>query len=239
MIDCLYPCFKHWAEHGSVYIMSDPHFEDSDCKLMDKDWISPEEQIAILKSLVHKSDTLIILGDVGNPEYFAQIKAHKVLIKGNHDAGSINYLHNVVIKNFDIEKYSFEEVSEYMHKHYPKCKIDIGVGYHLSCAPFEFYMARADNCLFDEVYEGALCISEKIILSHEPINLPFMVNIHGHCHDGSRANDYSINVAANVIGYKPLSLGKLIKDGLVSKVPSIHRICIDNATEKAKRRKRK
>lgn len=186
MIDCLYPCFKHWAEHGSIYIMSDPHFEDNDCKLMDKDWISPEEQIAILKSLVHKSDTLIILGDVGNPEYFAQIKAHKVLIKGNHDAGSTNYA-----------------------------------------------------AFFDEIYEGALCIAEKIILSHEPIDLPFMVNIHGHCHDGHHANDYSINVAANVIGYKPLSLGKLVKNGLVSKVPSIHRICIDNATEKAKRRKRK
>ncbi len=32
MIKSLYDCFQHWSEKGSVYIMSDPHFEDIDCK---------------------------------------------------------------------------------------------------------------------------------------------------------------------------------------------------------------
>lgn len=36
MIPTLYDCFKHWAKSGSVYIISDTHFEDAGCKLMDK-----------------------------------------------------------------------------------------------------------------------------------------------------------------------------------------------------------
>ena len=59
MIDCLYDCFKHWAKNGSVYIMSDTHFDDPDCAIMSKHWINPEEQIQILNKKIFKNDTLI------------------------------------------------------------------------------------------------------------------------------------------------------------------------------------
>lgn len=85
MIATLYPCFRRWSEKGSVYIISDTHFEDDDCKLMDPNWITPDQHIEIIKKFAHKSDTLIHLGDVGNPEWMKQIKAHKVLVMGNHD----------------------------------------------------------------------------------------------------------------------------------------------------------
>ena len=41
-----------------------------------------------------------------------------------------------------------------------------------------------------------------------------------------------LNLAANVCGYTPVSLGKIIKDGILSDVPSIHRMTIDRAVEK-------
>lgn len=85
MIPCLYDCFKHWAENGSVYILSDPHFCDNDCKLMDKEWIDPDEHVDMINKRVWKNDTLILLGDLGAPEYVKKIKAKKVLITGNHD----------------------------------------------------------------------------------------------------------------------------------------------------------
>ena len=53
---------KEWSETGSVYILSDPHFEDADCKLMDPDWIMPEEQVARINALVMKNDTFVCLG---------------------------------------------------------------------------------------------------------------------------------------------------------------------------------
>ena len=85
MIECLYDCFKHWAANGSVYIMSDTHFEDADCLLMDPNLISPEKQIEILNAKIHKNDTLILLGDIGNPDWAKKIKGKKILVTGNHD----------------------------------------------------------------------------------------------------------------------------------------------------------
>ena len=79
MITTLYEKFQDWSRSGSIYIVSDTHFEDDDCYLMDKDWIAPEEHIRIIKAKVHRNDTLIHLGDVGNPVWLNEIKAYKVL----------------------------------------------------------------------------------------------------------------------------------------------------------------
>lgn len=89
MIPTLYPIFQRWSEKGSVYLISDTHFDDSDCKTMSKHWITPDEHIKIIKKTVHKNDTLIHLGDVGDPRYFNAWRPgkrpHMVLIMGNHD----------------------------------------------------------------------------------------------------------------------------------------------------------
>ena len=85
MIKTLYEKFQPWSANGSVYLISDTHFEDDDCLLMDIHWIEPQEHIDRIKKIVHKNDTLIHLGDVGNPVWLKQIKAYKVLIMGNHD----------------------------------------------------------------------------------------------------------------------------------------------------------
>ena len=75
MIPTLYEPFRHWSEGGSVFILSDLHFDDADCKLMDPSWISPEDQLAIINKIVAKGDTFVCLGDVGNPKYIPMIKA--------------------------------------------------------------------------------------------------------------------------------------------------------------------
>jgi len=41
-----------------------------------------------------------------------------------------------------------------------------------------------------------------------------------------------INLAANVCGYTPINLGKIIKDGILSDIESIHRVTIDRAMER-------
>ncbi|MBR4058365.1 MAG: hypothetical protein IKK03_00815 [Lachnospiraceae bacterium] len=183
MIPTLYEPFRHWSAMGSVYILSDLHFDDHDCKLMDSNWITPKEQIEIINSKVNKSDTFVCLGDVGKADYVAEIKARKkILLLGNHDAKG------------------------------------------------------AYNGYFDEIYKGPLFVAEKILLSHEPVyGLPWCLNIHGHDHSGMedyRKDCKYLNLAANVCGYTPVSLGKIIKDGILSDVPSIHRITIDRAVEK-------
>lgn len=36
-----------------------------------------------------------------------------------------------------------------------------------------------DNHLFDEVYTGVVMLNDKVLLSHEPVYLNFVYNIHG------------------------------------------------------------
>lgn len=92
--------------------------------------------------------------------------------------------------------------------------------------------------VFDEVYSGPLMIGEKILLSHEPVQLPWAVNFHGHDHAGAKRKG-CFNFCADVIGYEPVNLNQFLKSGIYKDIQSIHRITIDNATVRAKKRGKK
>lgn len=96
---------------------------------------------------------------------------------------------------------------------------------------------------FDEIYDGPLFISDKILLSHERIDLPFCINIHGHEHCAGSWFDLvgietvigmvqtaSFNIASDVVDFKPIRLDEIISKYPLKNVHSIHRITIDNAT---------
>ena len=89
-----------------------------------------------------------------------------------------------------------------------------------------------DNKLFDEVYTGPLFISDKILLSHEPIDFPYALNIHGHDHNNKDFVDNThLNVCAELIDYTSVSLKSIIESGMLKNIDSIHRVTIDRATE--------
>ena len=91
----------------------------------------------------------------------------------------------------------------------------------------------------DEVYEGVLMISDKIILSHEPIDFPYALNIHGHCHAlPHKYADGYLNMCAEAINYTPVPIKEIIESGALKEIPSIHRETIDEATERKKKRLR-
>lgn len=94
-----------------------------------------------------------------------------------------------------------------------------------------------DNHLFDEVYTGVVMITDKIILSHQPIqNLPpFMFNIHGHDHSNWFTGSRHLNLCAEHINYTPVSLTEIIKSGVLKDVESIHRLQIDATVAKKNR----
>lgn len=218
MINTLYDCFKHWSEKGSVFLYSDPHFEDEDCKIMDPAWISPQEQVDKINKLVHKNDTLILLGDIGNIEWIKKLKAgYKVLILGNHDVGASNYKRK---EDF----YAIE--SDDIHD----CKLKFKDFVKITTIDNKKY-AYCDNRLFDEVYTGPLMISDKIILSHEPIpNINWVLNICGHDHSGNCNDDYHYCVCSNTINYTPINLKDIIKSGSLNQIESLHRQTINRAT---------
>lgn len=81
---------------------------------------------------------------------------------------------------------------------------------------------------FDEIYNGPLFISNKILLSHEPIDFPYALNIHGHDHSNWFPKDgRHINVCAEHIDYTPINLNKIVKSGALANITDIHRATID------------
>lgn len=92
---------------------------------------------------------------------------------------------------------------------------------------------------FDEVYGGPLMISEKIILSHEPLAIEWAFNIHGHTHMLTKQRKGHLCVCSDAIGYEPVNFNQFIKSGRLKEVESIHRDTIDEATKRARKRERK
>ena len=232
MIKSLYSPFKKWTEKGTLWVYSDPHFSDPDMVELRKNYIGDDDQVARINSKVGKNDTIIFLGDIGNEEIIRKIRGYKVLIMGNHDKGASKYQRHISEIKYDKDLYSKDQVCEIVNDSFPGGKVTISEGYSVNEKPFEYWLVKTDNCLFDEVYEGPLFISEKLILSHEPIPLPYAFNIHGHDHSMWYTDDRHLNVCAEHIDYYPVNVNRLIKKGILSQVDSIHRVTIDRAVDR-------
>ena len=236
MLPGIYDSFQHWGEkHQTVWIYSDPHFNDDELAGGIKGRPSAEEQVKRINAKCGRREALICLGDVGDIEYVRQLRAeYKVLIMGNHDAGASNYKRQVIKKIYDQDDYTKEQVLAEMRANYPGWKITIYESYEFH-APFKRWNVYADNLLFDEVYEGAVIVGEKLILSHEPVDIPWLYNVHGHDHAGRQRQNH-LNVCSDVIDWEPVNFTQFLKSGFASKIQTIHRETIDNATKrKAKR----
>lgn len=89
--------------------------------------------------------------------------------------------------------------------------------------------------VFDEVYTGPVIIAERLILTHEPIDFPYAVNIHGHDHSNHSFKDgLHINCCAEHINYTPICLSHIVKSGLLKNTINIHREAIDKAKDRKK-----
>ena len=93
--------------------------------------------------------------------------------------------------------------------------------------------------VFDEIYAGPVFIADRLVLSHEPIMLDFAFNIHGHKHSSVIQDGKHLNVCSDMIGYTPINFNQFVKSGALAKVPSIHRVTIDGATERKQKRLKK
>ena len=91
--------------------------------------------------------------------------------------------------------------------------------------------------VFNEIYTGALIIGEKLVLSHEPVDIPWLFNLHGHVHDRKHKNDDNhFNCCSDYIGYKPINFNQFLKSGPTARIKPIHRITIDKATVRKRKK---
>ena len=234
----LYDDFNLWQDIGVIWLYSDPHFNDPESKLMNPNWPDADTIVKNINSKVGKYDTLIILGDVGDANYVPKLKGlYKVLITGNHDKGVSNY-----IRKEDFVEMTKEEIAEYRKDKKAFCKkaraeknfknvIDPeGRDDSLSILG---HMKYYDNQMFDWVFDGPVFISSKILLSHEPIDIPFGINIHGHSHmteNGFYNEDTNagVNICSDMTNFEPVRLDEILSK---YKTKTIHDLAIEKARE--------
>lgn len=228
---------KRWENFQTAWIISDLHFGEDDLKRAFPNRPSDDELVRRINAKCGRKDILFVLGDCGDLEYVKKLRGYKVLIMGNHDTGATKYEREIVKRAFDRDIHpDKDEIRSIMEREFPGWSIRIEEENDSHC-PFKRWIAYADNLLFDEVYEGALIIGEKIILSHEPIAMiPWAFNFHGHNHAQKKNAPGHMNVCADVLGYEPAHLNSLLNGGITSKVYTIHRETIDNATDRKKKR---
>ena len=228
---------ERWDGLQTCWIISDTHFGDKDLSQGIHNRPSDEELVKSINTKCGKTDLLIHLGDVGDVEYVKLLRAkRKILIRGNHDSGRTNYERQVITRTFPQEIFQKDEALLEMQRIYPGCRYIISEEYDFEDENY-VWVIKADNQLFDEVYEGPLMIGEKLILSHEPIDAPWAFNIHGHTHDSKHKNDKRhFNVCSDAIGYVPINMNQWMKQGYLSHIESIHRTTIDFATERKRKR---
>ena len=234
MVTGLYNIFNRLWGMQTIWLYSDPHFGETEEEsgLVNKP--TDAEQVQRINSKVGRKDTIIFLGDIGDPSWLKDIRGYKVLITGNHDTGISNYQRNRFQRSFDADEWQKDEVYQKMKQEYPDHCVTVEKFYDFR-RPYVKWVATMDNQLCDEVYSGPLTIGPKLILSHEPIEVDGMFNIHGHVHSLVLSTDRDLNVCSMNTNYIPVNLNQLMKHGLTSKVDSIHRITIDNATARKKR----
>lgn len=131
MIESLYKPFQKWSEKGTIWIFSDPHFDDEDLIHTYDDRPSADELVRRINSKVGKCDTLICLGDVGDISYVRQLRAkYKILVMGNHDTDTrwdfYQKLPNVV--EVDNSLYFSSDGYKFYLSHYPTITTRADVG---------------------------------------------------------------------------------------------------------------
>jgi len=209
MIKTLYKKFQTWSEKGSVYIISDTHFDDVDMNFrwdLINDYPYPvlnesnEIDIAryissylvyCLNKICHKNDTLIILGDIGNIEWVDKLRVgYKVILTGNHDKGKSIY-----------EQY-FDEVYDgplFISRNLVLSHEPLPPGPYFNIHGHEHY---------DKSEEWLDTLA------------------------GIKVSDCYLNACCEHNAFIPMNLGEIIKDKGLGGPAMIHRITIDKATER-------
>lgn len=226
----IYEIFNHeFARYQTIYILSDTHFGEADLKEAFPKRPTDEELVKRINSACGKSSLIIHLGDVGDTSFISRLRGDKWLIKGNHDKGNQNYERKWLQLIYDADSYSEDFIKKDIKEKYPDYQLTYISEEYAFHSPFERRVAHIDNHLFDKIFEGPVMLSEKIILSHEPIDTPWAYNIHGHCHT-PLSYDPGTNVCLDITNYTPLNFNQFLKEGKLSNIKSIHRQTIDEAT---------
>lgn len=206
----LYKPFQHWVDAGNIYLIGDLHIGDEDMNW--RDITAPEEIFRRINKALHKYDTLICLGDLGEKFYQYQRKGqgirddvYRVLIRGNHDNAENDKFFGEVYKGG-------LQISPKLYLSHEPVRIKGCVNIHGH--DHGAYYDQFGHCQYhrtsNEVDDPALWTS----LETTPNGGRYFANL---------------NICGEGLQFIPVNLKELIKKGLLKVVDDIHRITISEA----------
>ena len=219
MIKGLYPDFMQWSDGGSIYLYSDPHFGDADSyrqrsllsnsltgeMLKNKLDLLDKMQIDNINKIVRKSDTLIILGDIGDIEKVRELKAgRKIALLGNHDKGKTNYEAPGLFDNV------YAGV------------LTIAENIMLSHEPVDFRF-----CFNIHGHDHNGTEFKRYVLRDYDADMPMADMRKNYLATIKKYGLTKLNLCAEWIGYLPINLKDVIQAGVLSRIPSVHQDYID------------
>ena len=215
----LYDIFaeKWQSDNRQVFFYSDPHFGDLEC-------YAKRGQLAL--NLLEHGNTALIISEIA--ELFQACRDG--VISADDYVRAFDELQIKSINRRCGKASTFVCLGdvgdlECVKKLRPRYKVLI-LGNHDAGAT---YYKQA----FNEVYDGELLISAKLLLSHVPVFSTNKINLHGHDH----CSVDQFNMAAESICYVPKSLNEIVATGKLKTVRSSERKAIDRAIARKKNKK--
>ena len=215
----LYDIFaeKWQSDNRQVFFYSDPHFGDLEC-------YTKRGQLAL--NLLEHGNTALIISEIA--ELFQAYRDG--VISADDYVRAFDELQIKSINRRCGKASTFVCLGdvgdlECVKKLRPRYKVLI-LGNHDAGAT---YYKQA----FNEVYDGELLISSKLLLSQVPVFSTNKINLHGHDH----CSVDQFNMAAESICYVPKSLNEIVATGKLKTVRSSNRKAIDRAIARKKNKK--
>ena len=215
----LYDIFaeKWQSDNRQVFFYSDPHFGDLEC-------YTKRGQLAL--NLLEHGNTALIISEIA--ELFQAYRDG--VISADDYVRAFDELQIKSINRRCGKASTFVCLGdvgdlECVKKLRPRYKVLI-LGNHDAGAT---YYKQA----FNEVYDGELLISSKLLLLHVPVFSTNKFNLHGHDH----CSVDQFNMAAESICYVPKSLNEIVATGKLKTVRSSNRKAIDRAIARKKNKK--
>lgn len=212
----LYDIFaeKWQSDNRQVFFYSDPHFGDLEC-------YTKRGQLAL--NLLEHGNTALIISEIA--ELFQAYRDG--VISADDYVKAFDELQIKSINRRCGKASTFVCLGdvgdlECVKKLRPRYKVLI-LGNHDAGAT---YYKQA----FNEVYDGELLISSKLLLSHVSVFSTNKINLHGHDH----CSVDQFNMAAESICYVPKSLNEIVATGKLKTVRSSNRKAIDRAIARKK-----
>lgn len=215
----LYDIFaeKWQSDNRQVFFYSDPHFGDLEC-------YAKRGQLAL--NLLEHGNTALIISEIA--ELFQAYRDG--VISADDYAKAFDELQIKSINRRCGKASTFVCLGDVgnldcVKKLRPRYKVLILGNYDAGAT----YYKQA----FNEVYDGELLVSSKLLLSHVPVFSTNKINLHGHDH----CSVDQFNMAAESICYVPKSLNEIVATGKLKTVRSSNRKAIDRAIARKKNKK--